>query len=65
MPPPPTPGLRWDQDYFRFGCDEWSSLAVNNLTECRQHATLFPFFMDIEPVRVALVNAMRHIGMQV
>lgn len=57
--------FREGRDYFRFGCDEWSSLAVNNLTECRQHATLFPFFMDIEPVRVALVNAMRHIGMQV
>jgi hypothetical protein len=52
------------QDYFRFGCDEWPSLAVNNLTECRQHATLFPFFMDVEPVRVALVSAMRHIGMR-
>jgi hypothetical protein len=45
-------------------CQELSSLATNLFWECRQHAIEFPFVVDLPAFEVALVNALRHVGMK-
>ena len=64
-PPPWAPSLSFVQPYMtsEMNCQELSSLETNLHWQCRQHAIEYSFSADLPALEVALVQAMRHVGM--